>query len=159
MAPSHLPVYLIRHAKAGSRSRWSGIDEQRPLSGSGRRQAAALVMLFDNRPLERLFTSPALRCIQTLEPLVAARGLPIEIKDALREGAPREEVQPLFERALEEGGLALCSHGDIVELLLDYLDERGIPLEGRRPSRKGSLWILERKKGVIASGHYLQPEI
>ena len=35
-------VLLVRHAKAGSRSRWKGEDAQRPLDASGRDQAEGL---------------------------------------------------------------------------------------------------------------------
>ena len=37
-----MDVYLIRHAKAGSRSRYEGDDSERPLSDKGRAQADAL---------------------------------------------------------------------------------------------------------------------
>ena len=36
-----MTVYLVRHAKAGSRKGWSGDDEHRPLSKAGRAQARA----------------------------------------------------------------------------------------------------------------------
>jgi 8-oxo-dGTP diphosphatase len=35
-------LYLVRHAKAGRRSAYTGDDRMRPLSGPGRRQAKAI---------------------------------------------------------------------------------------------------------------------
>src|SRR5664279_4081391 len=80
-------LLLIRHAKAGNRSRWQGPDDLRPLSRSGRRQAETLVVRLAEFPLRRLVASPALRCVQTLEPLAVARRIAIEPDAALLEGA------------------------------------------------------------------------
>ena len=35
-------LFLVRHAKAGSRTDWDADDFARPLTGKGRRQAAAI---------------------------------------------------------------------------------------------------------------------
>ena len=63
------PIYLVRHAKAGHRERWTDDDEVRPLTKKGWRQAKALVELFDTQPFARLVSSRYVRCVQTLEPL------------------------------------------------------------------------------------------
>ncbi len=34
-------LFVVRHVKAGDRSRWQGVDEERPASKNGRRQAIA----------------------------------------------------------------------------------------------------------------------
>ena len=81
-------VYVIRHAEAGDRKRWAGPDEARPLSDGGRRQAEHLAELFADQPFVQLVSSPFLRCVQTLEPLADARGLPIDLRDELAEGGP-----------------------------------------------------------------------
>lgn len=152
------PLYLVRHAKAGSRARWGGPDKLRPLSKKGRRQAEALVAQLEGRPIARLLTSPALRCVQTLEPLAAVLGLQLTASDALLEGSPFEVVRPGFVEAESMGGVVLCSHGDILSLLLEWLSERGVRLDGPSSPTKGSIWILERAEGVIVTGHYLAPE-
>src|SRR6266508_3359874 len=63
---------LVRHADAGNKRDWSGPDAERPLSEEGWEQAAGLVDLLAGLRIERLLTSPLLRCRQTLEPLAAA---------------------------------------------------------------------------------------
>ena len=68
-------LFLIRHgltAVTGSRlyGRTPGIH----LDERGRRQAAALVERFEGVRLTAIYSSPLERCVETLEPLAAARG-------------------------------------------------------------------------------------
>ena len=104
---------LVRHASAGDRDDWSGDDRLRPLDARGRRQADALVELL--RPLEirRVVSSPYVRCVETVEPLAAALGLPVEQDQRLAEGAGRAALE-----VLREQGVVGCTHGDVVEELL-----------------------------------------
>ena len=81
-------VYLVRHARAGHRATWQGEDDSlRPLDERGRRQADALVAQLADREFARILSSPFARCVQTVEPLAEARGLPVEAVDSLAEGA------------------------------------------------------------------------
>jgi broad specificity phosphatase PhoE len=150
------PLLLIRHAKAGNRSRWQGPDDLRPLSSSGLRQADALVTQLAEFPLCRLITSPSLRCLQTLEPLAAARRIALEPNDALLEGTAADLVLTLLDR-VAPAGAALCTHGDVVEAVLTELRELDVPLSGPSWAKKGATWILEQDEGKISSGRYLSP--
>ena len=69
---------LVRHASAGDSSAWVGDDTMRPLDERGRRQAAGLLDLLADHEVDRIVSSPYLRCLQTVEPLSRARGLEIE---------------------------------------------------------------------------------
>lgn len=104
---------LVRHASAGDREDWEGDDRLRPLDARGRRQASALVELL--RPLEvrRVVSSPYVRCVETLEPLATALGLPVEQDDRLAEGASRASLE-----LLGGDGVVCCTHGDVVEAVL-----------------------------------------
>ena len=83
-----LSIFVVRHAKAGSRHDWAGDDDtQRPLTKPGRRQAAALAERLAGEPISGLWSSPYLRCVQTIEPLAAARGLAIVAEPRIAEGA------------------------------------------------------------------------
>jgi phosphohistidine phosphatase SixA len=112
-----MPIILLRHASAGHRASWEGDDELRPLDERGRRQSEALVEALSNWPIERVVTSPHVRCVQTVEPLAAAVGLEIEEREQLAEGSGRGDVLRLID---ELGGASavLCTHGDVVEELL-----------------------------------------
>jgi 8-oxo-dGTP diphosphatase len=147
-------LYLIRHAKAGSRERWIGDDRLRPLSKSGRRQADALVKLFDGRAVERIVSSPFLRCVQTVQPLANDRALPVDESEALSEGAALAGVLQLVD-GLNGGAAVLCSHGDVIPTLVEHLAADGMAVEGEPDWRKGSLWILERDGDRILRGRFV----
>jgi len=108
---------LVRHASAGRREGWSGSDRLRPLDGRGRRQAEGLVGALAGYPVERIHSSPYARCIETVMPLAAKRGLEIEERLELGEGASREPALALVGE-VDGPGLVVCTHGDVVEELL-----------------------------------------
>lgn len=103
------PIYVVRHANAGKRERWSGPDEARRLTRRGGRQADALVAQLAGLPLSRLLSSPYVRCVHTLEPLAESRGLPIETSDSLAEGAALTAVLTLLREVAPRGETALCT--------------------------------------------------
>ncbi len=111
---------LLRHASAGHRGDWDGDDLTRPLDLRGRRQASELVGIL--RPLEvrRVVSSPYVRCVETVEPLAAALGLPVQQDDRLAEGAGGSALE-----LLREDGVLACTHGDIVEELLGHGLKKG----------------------------------
>ncbi len=108
---------LVRHARAGERETWIGDDRLRPLDERGRRQAAGLVGPLTARGLDRLVSSPYVRCTETLAPLATMLGLAVEEREELAEGATAEEVRALLTE-LNGSTPALCTHGDVVEELL-----------------------------------------
>jgi phosphohistidine phosphatase SixA len=130
-------VLLVRHGRAGERSEWVGDDRLRPLDKKGRRQADGLVELLSDYEIERIFSSPYLRCTRTVQPLAAARGLEVEEVDVLAEGATREDVLALLE-PLDARSVVLCTHGDVV----DELASEGLS--------KGSTDVLELDDGRLS---------
>ena len=151
------PIYLVRHAKAGDRERWTEHDELRPLTKRGRRQSEALVELFDAQPFIRLLSSRYVRCVQTFEPLAEAQALPIELADGLAEGAERAASIELMLEAAVDGPVALSTHGDVMLNVLDELAAVGAELTGPVLVQKGSTWILEVADGSFTAGRYLPP--
>jgi broad specificity phosphatase PhoE len=139
------PIFLVRHAYAGHSAAWVGDDAKRPLDETGRRQAEALVGQLEGRDVSRIFSSPALRCAQTVEPLALARRLPIEHREELAEGASREDVLALLRKAGKGDAVLLCTHGDVVEAVLGH------------ESEKGSTWVLERRGDELEPVEYLAP--
>ena len=136
-----MTLYLVRHAKAVKRSRWSGADRMRPIGRSGHAQARQIASRLTVRPVERVISSPYLRCRQTLEPLAATLGLQLEIDERLAEGEPAAKALDLV-RELDRP-TAICSHGDVIPALLCELEERGMDVRGELRCEKGSTWILE----------------
>jgi phosphohistidine phosphatase SixA len=140
-------VILVRHAAAGERSRWAGDDRLRPLDELGRRQAAGLAEALASRGVERVLTSPFVRCRQTVDPLAEALGLAVEERVELAEGAGAAAVVQLVGR-LHEAVSVLCTHGDVVAAVLG------------EESEKGSAWLLEPEAdGGLSPREYVRPAV
>jgi 8-oxo-dGTP diphosphatase len=133
-------VYLVRHARAGKRSEWAGDDRLRPVDERGRLQAEALVPQLGGRDFRRIVSSPYVRCVQSVEPLSQARGIPVEAREELAEGAGREAGVRLLLAA--DAPVVASVHGDLVEELLGSKLKKGATavLE----LREGGLDVLER---------------
>ena len=151
-----MTLLVIRHAHAGDRSRWGADDDRRPLSPRGREQAAALAVALSAYPLTRILTSPYDRCVETVHPLAAARGLAVEHHDDLTEGTPRPTVAALV-RELADTDAVLCSHGDVIGDLIGGLRASGVDLGERVDWQKASTWVLELAERRVVSGRYLPP--
>jgi 8-oxo-dGTP diphosphatase len=150
-----MPVYLVRHAKAGDRHDYDGPDRDRPLTRAGRAQADALAARLGPEPVTRLLSSPYVRCRQTLEPLADRAHLEIEDCDALAEGARFEPVLDLL-AALPDHAV-LCSHGDLIPDVVAALQRRGADIEGEPDWRKAATWVLEREGHAIARARAIAP--
>jgi phosphohistidine phosphatase SixA len=51
-------LLVVRHAEAGDKSTWKGLDSLRPLSPNGHLQAEGLVVRLEDYPVERILSSP-----------------------------------------------------------------------------------------------------
>lgn len=151
-------AYLIRHAKAGDRKTWAGDDLSRPLTNAGRRQAKGLVRVSADRVIERILSSPAVRCVESMRPLSEQRGLPIEPRDELLEGAPLSGLLQLLEE-LRSTPSVLCAHGDLIPAAIEHLEAQGVLFGSDRGWKKGSIWVLEREAGVIVRATYIPPPL
>src|SRR5205085_3956418 len=101
-AVAGMTAYLVRHAKAGSRAKWTAPDDLRPLSKPGRRQADALADALGDTGITRIVSSPHVRCRQTVEPLAARCGVQVESSDALAEGASLADALTAFDKVAAE---------------------------------------------------------
>jgi 8-oxo-dGTP diphosphatase len=150
-------AYLIRHAKAGNRMAWEQPDELRPLTRAGMRQAEAIAEQFAAQPIGRVISSPAVRCVQTVEPLAVRLGLALERELTLMEGEGPVAAGRLAISASNGSAVAVCTHGDVIWELLAELDAAGVPLSPGMPAKKGSIWVLQVSGGVVVEGTYLPP--
>jgi phosphohistidine phosphatase SixA len=138
-----MPLFLVRHAKAGSRSGWVGDDELRPLSRNGRVQADAIAARLAEYPISRILSSPSVRCVETVQPLATKLGLTVEAVEVLAEGH-RARLVIDFLCAQPDHAVA-CTHGDVVSAAIDALVRRGMAVDGEPEWRKGCIWVLERE--------------
>jgi 8-oxo-(d)GTP phosphatase len=128
-------LLLVRHGSAGERDAWEGDDRERPLDERGLRQAERLAEVLEGHEVLRLVSSPFLRCVQTVEPLAAARSVELERDERLADGAGAAGVAAVLR---ELGAGVLCLHGAELEQLL-----------GRRPA-KGSVTLVDRDLRAVA---------
>ncbi len=156
-----MPLFLVRHAKAGKRSKWledpanDNDDRKRPLDDKGILQAAAVAERLTDFAPTLLLSSPFMRCMQTLEPLGATLAITVTSDERLAEDNPFEPILKLLESCPDNA--VLCSHGDMIPMVTDALERRGMVVTGMRDSRKASVWVLERQKSIFVRGHAWPP--
>jgi len=138
-------VLVLRHATAGDRQEWEGDDRLRPLDEQGRRQAGALAGTLAELGTQALYSSPSLRCVQTLEPAATLLGLSIETRTELTEEAHKRDVLGLLEGVVVAVP-TLCTHGEVTEELLPG-----------RECEKGAIWVVEVEDGEVRPERYLPP--
>ena len=150
-----MTVYLVRHARAGSRGRWKGDDTLRPLSKVGKAQASGIAKLLASEPIDLIISSPYTRCVGTVEPVAEKLSVEVETSDALAEGAPLSQALRLFEK-VQDRDAVLCTHGDVMQDLLDHFGRHGVKLRDHR-MEKGSIWVFETEGDKVRRARYVPP--
>ena len=123
-----VPLILLRHARAQSKSGWKRADEVRPLDDAGRSDAKSLAdLLTCFAPRPRLISSTALRCTDTLRPLSELTGEPVRTEPSLslnNESSPAGVTDPaarlvaLFRETIAAGEPAVvCAHRENLPLV------------------------------------------
>jgi 8-oxo-dGTP diphosphatase len=145
--------YLLRHAHAGDKRTWTGPDLERPLSGAGRREAHGLLTRLRDYRITRILSSPAVRCLQTVEPLAGRRGMTPETSEVLGVGGDPAALLELLVDP-KAGDLLVCSHGELIGTVLRRLVGRELKADSWP---KGSTWVLEVVGGQLRDSRYLPP--
>ncbi len=158
-----VPLVVLRHASAGHKKDWAGDDLLRPLDFKGQSEARTLVSLLGCFGPVRVVSSPAARCLATIEPYAGHVGAPVVVEPALmlprRSGAETSadqdthpEVIGAVRRLLADGiPTVICAHRenipDIMAVACEYLNAPPPP----DPSLpKSSFWILQAAESVLA---------
>jgi phosphohistidine phosphatase SixA len=146
--------YVVRHAKAGSRGHWKGDDRLRPLSKKGQIQAEELVKSLKPLPISAIFSSPYLRCMETVQPLARAHRLAVKPSESLAEGHGLEGLNVFFgDENLDDA--VLSTHGDITWDLVEDLVSRHVITPGEGGYDKGSTWVVSVDGGVVSEARYI----
>lgn len=140
-------VIVVRHAKAGRRSRFTGNDCDRPLDREGRAQAQALAHVLALYGARHLYAADRLRCRATLEPLAAQLRTDVISVPELSEEAFADSPKAAFRRLRElaapsDGVSVICSQGKVIPPLLQRWAERDDVALPPSRNRKGSFWVL-----------------
>ena len=146
-------LFLVRHAQAGDRM-VGARDLYRPLSPKGRQRAEEIGLLLAPSKPDRILSSPATRCVQTVEPLAARTGLDVEEHPDLWEGSTISHVLSLLGNADAAEVIVACSHGDVIPEAIEAIAAEGAQINGRG-CEKGSIWVVERDGRRWAHAYYL----
>lgn len=151
-------VLIVRHAVAGSKSRFSGDDKIRPLDKKGRAQAEALVGQLASFGATDVYAADRVRCHQTVEPLAAELGVTVSNEPTLTEEAYAENPKRGRRRVLQIAGShhtpVICTQGKVIPDLIAWWCERDGVRPDKSRNRKGSTWVLSLADGrLIAADH------
>lgn len=151
-----MAVYLIRHANAGTRGGYPGSDDDRPLSAKGRERAEHIVAILGDRPIAKIISSPAARCVQTVAPLAVTLGITVESRRELAEGQSAEEVIALLAKHADRNVVA-CAHGDVIPKVIRLLTQEGMRVKGKDANQKGCVWEIDVEDGRFTRARYHPP--
>lgn len=153
---------LVRHGKAGSRSRFKGDDTLRPLDKHGREQAAALVPLLAAFGGTEVHSADRVRCVTTVQGYADSISETVALEPLLSEegyAGDRDAARARARKIASRGNVpVLCSQGKVIPDLMHWWARRdGITLPAAR-NRKGSVWVLSTVDGsLIAADHIASP--
>ena len=169
-----VPLILVRHASAGSKSRRRKDDRLRPLDPRGQEQARMLARLLRCFGAARVISSPAERCLATVRPYAEAAGVPVETEPAFgpgedtRKKAARQAaaadlaqsaVQAAASAAADPEPVVICAHRENMPVLLAAVCDRlGAEVPAGPALRKAGFWVLHRAGSRLAAAEQHHPE-
>ena len=149
-------MILVRHAQAERKARWNREESLRPLSRRGELQAAALVRILAKDDVAQAWSSPTVRCRQTLAPLAAERGLEVRDHPLLAKEARPDSVLPWVLAHAGEPWV-LCTHGEVFEALLRVGRESGLVVARAMVTEKGAAWRVIGHQDGSMEMEYVPP--
>jgi 8-oxo-(d)GTP phosphatase len=152
-------VLIVRHGRAGSKTRFKGDDAARPLDAYGLAQAESLVGTLLAFGATSLYAADRLRCRQTIEPLAEELGVAIGNESSLTEEAYGENRKRARQRVLEiaacPGTPVVCTQGKVIPDLISWWCERDGVRPAKSRNRKGSTWVLSLSAGKLVAADHL----
>jgi 8-oxo-dGTP pyrophosphatase MutT (NUDIX family)/phosphohistidine phosphatase SixA len=169
------PIILVRHASARNKKAWHDAghpdDLTRPLTPLGHVQAKLLGQILSCFGPAQVMSSPAERCLATVEPYAALAGgvvVPVPALAPPPDDKVLEEAGPAAAAAVRDlvTGLVtagaptvICAHRENLPAILRWICERlGAPVPAGPPLRKGAFWVLHAGGDRLSSAeqHSLQ---
>lgn len=141
------PIIALRHAKAANPFNWDGTDASRPLTDRGERQARSVAPALAAFGPQRIVTSDAVRCRQTVEPLAELMGITAKATAAIsQEGSvdpPAALELRIAKAVLKRRGTVLCSHAPIIPEIVTAVVHAADGRESERTHRASMLHTAE----------------
>jgi phosphohistidine phosphatase SixA len=146
---------VLRHGHAVARDDWRGTDRDRPLRASGRTQAVALVRVARTYGVDRILSSPAIRCVQTIAHLLTVTGVHAELWPGLGEDGTADQfahVASVVGQLLTgHRSTVVCSHRPVLPKLFEAVAHAGGPTPPVEPLRPGE-YIVIRGADLLTRG-------
>ncbi|WP_347754373.1 NUDIX hydrolase [Agrococcus sp. ProA11] len=140
-------VIALRHAKAANPFDWEGADAERTLTSRGEKQAKLIAPGIAAYGPERIMTSDAVRCQQTVEPLSRLLGVkpkPTALISQESPEHPRAEIERRVAKAVQRRrGTVLCSHAPVIPEIVTAVVHAADGLESERTHRASMLHTAE----------------
>ncbi len=155
-------LYLLRHAHAGNPDRWTGNDDDRPLSEKGRHQAERVGRLLTaaggaTAP-DLLITSPRVRAAQTAGIVGDALGVAVVVDPRLAGPLYPEVLEEILAAAGPSERPCLVGHDpDFSSLLGELVGVDIIPMRKGAIARVDFDGTVRGRQGVLAL--LLPPEL
>ena len=165
-----IPLILLRHARAEDKQAWRAAghadDRPRPLAASGVAQAEALAEVLGCFPAAEVISSPAQRCVATVQSYAARTATPIRLEPSFAVGPPdpagpappagpaaATAARRCLEQIVAAGRPALiCAHRENLPLLLGWAcAQLGSETPEGPPLDHGAFWVLHISRGTLAS--------
>ena len=142
------PFILLRHAKAITRDEWQGDDDDRPLDSLGQNQAQRLLSIYQVYNIEQIHTSDAVRCYDTVNPMVKGLGIKLEVTGKLSESTYKIDKEKAFDYAKElikeDSRILLCSHNPILPKMLNKLTKKSDVDADEGKLSPADAWVIHR---------------
>lgn len=110
-------ILIVRHANSTKRETFTGDDLDRPLSELGFKQLAELSQILQAYGVREVVSSPALRCVQTVEPYALFQNIPVKSNDLLLEDQPSFNRAAWINLSKNNQPMAVCSHRPVIDLI------------------------------------------
>jgi hypothetical protein len=92
--------------------------------------------------------------VQTVEPLARARRIAVQETRHLAEGARLKGAYRFIEDP-ELDDAVLCTHGDVIQELVDDLIRRRLVKASQMALDKGSTWVVDVEDGSPVGARYI----
>ena len=150
------PIIALRHAKAANPFEWEGTDASRTLTERGTRQAGMVAPGVAAFGPERILTSDAVRCLQTVEPLGELLGITPKPVPAISQEStedPHAEIERRIAKAVrKQRGTVLCSHAPVIPEIVTAVVHATDASETERTHRASMLRTAEFTVLHVAMG-------
>lgn len=158
------PVIIQRHAQALPRADWKqgrNVDDgKRPLLPQGMRQANSLVPLLKAFGVKKIYSSPWVRCVDTVKPFAKKQKLPIierhQMSELGNKKGPKRTENVVHDIVKTGMASVLCTHRPALPTILSALATYGTPNqeillhEGRalNPGEMMVVHLTAKKPGI-----------